>query len=120
MYEDVIWRLVATLGIVGQLVAFASGWKHAYRVAGGAVSFTPALLLYACYLVASASGQSNPLPLWATLVFAFLTLGPLITGLVYLARVGLPGFPLWIGWTLNWLPLGVAGVMACCFQVRMF
>ncbi len=117
--ENMVWQLVVTLGIVAQLTAFTALWKRAYKVAGGAVAFTPALLLYAAFVVASGEGVSNPFPPPLAVFVALLTLGPLAIGLIYLARARVAGYPLWIAWAANWLPLAFIAIMLCCFNLEL-
>ena len=123
MSENVLWQLVLTLGVIAELVVIGSAWKRSTRVAGAALAFTPALILYAVALLSQAEravGNGWPLPATPTLIFAIFVFSPLGIGLGFIARMRLQSYLLWIGWAINWIPLAVIGFMVCCFKIEIW
>lgn len=118
--ETVLWRLVLTLIIAAQLLALGSGLKRSLRLAGGAVAFTPALLLLSAFLVQQEQGDADPFPpLWAA-VFLTAIAVPLIVGAVYLASPRRVVYPLWLAWLINWTPFALVAFMVCCFKIEIW
>jgi|SRR6516162_3557953 len=118
--EIVLWQLVLILAIAAQLVALGSAWKRSLRLAGGAVAFTPALLVLSAFLVQKEEGNADPFPpLWSA-VFLLAVMIPIVVGVIYLAAPRRVAYPLWIAWLINWLPLALVTFMVCCFKIEIW